>query len=54
MDKVEERKGEGDNIWEEIEKKERSLQENEKRERIRNSRYNRWYGTIKNEGYQVI
>lgn len=50
LDKIEERKGEGDNIWEEIEKKKRLLPENERRERIRNSRYNRWYGTIKNEG----
>lgn len=39
-----------DNVWEEIERREKKLQANEKRERIGNSRYNKWYCMIKNEG----
>lgn len=45
---------EWDNVWEEIERREKKLQENERRERIGNSRYNKWYGMIKNEGLPGI
>ncbi|XP_029159119.1 CWF19-like protein 2 [Nylanderia fulva] len=45
-----EKRGRGEEVYERWEQKDREMQKKERWERIRESRYNRWYGEWKEEG----
>ena len=47
---VERKRDEGEEIMEGWESKDRVVQRGERWERIRGSKYNRWYGEVKGEG----
>lgn len=54
IEEWENKKGEGEGLVEELMKRDKEEQRKERWERIRNSKYNKWYKKVKGEGFRNI